>query len=62
MVPNYIPVAPNAKFTLQDLKPNLIVGKSVCDQRSAVFMCELLNDASKRLPDVSPTPNKYLAC
>ncbi len=36
MVPNYIPVAPNAKFTLQDLKPDLQVNKLVdrsgCDR------------------------------
>ncbi len=55
-----------AKFTLQDFKQDLgpicmltsspagqavIVGKSVGDQHFAIFMCELLNDASKRLAD-----------
>ncbi len=32
------------------------------DQHSAIFMCELLNDTSKRLADASPMANIYLAC
>lgn len=59
----------NGKITLQDFKPEstslpigraVIGGKSAGDQRSPIFMSELLN-ASKRLADASPTPDKYLA-
>ncbi len=47
------------KLTSSPTGRAVIGGKSAGDRSSAIFMCELHNDASKRLTDTSPTPNKY---
>ncbi len=59
---HYRILSPICKLTSSPTSRAVIRGKSAGDRRSAIFMCELHNDASKRLADTSltPTPNKYL--
>ncbi len=48
---HYRILSPICKLTSSPTGRAVIGGKSAGDRRSAIFMCELHNDASKRLAD-----------
>ncbi len=55
---HYRILSPICKLTSSPTGRALIGGKSAGDRRSAIFVCKLHNDASKRLNDASLTPRR----